>query len=83
MLSIPNLFKNTTQKSQATVISKFKTLFFEKMKKSIDSEFLILTSICITNCKQKSVNTEEPSDFLLEILTKKGKKSNKRKNNYN
>lgn len=45
------------------------------MKKFIGSEFLTSTSTCTINCKQKSVDIEEHSDFLLEVLTKKGKKA--------
>lgn len=38
-------------------------------------EFFISASTRTTSCKQKSVDTEENSDFVLETSTKKEKKA--------
>lgn len=51
------------------------------MKKFMGSEILISISTCTTNRKQKNIDIESNSDFVLEILLKKEEKNNKRRNN--
>lgn len=50
-LSIPNLSKNTTYKSGATVIYKFKILFFEEIKKFKNFEFLTPIATHTISCR--------------------------------
>lgn len=66
-LSILDVLEDSTHKNCVTTILKFRAIFIKEIKKSIRHKFLIPASICITSYKQKSVDTEENSDFLLEI----------------